>query len=363
MNQRRIHVTAAAAFAAALLLSACHGSEDGNGPPPAAGAALRVATLKVEPKSVPAYASVPGTVAAVRQARIASRLTGYVERLAVRAGDSVKAGELLVAIDPADTRGQLAQAQAGLARAQATLANAASNRARFTNLYREGAATRQQYEGVERDYAAARSQVAAARAGVDMAHAQSAYADIRAPFAGVIVERDADAGDLATPGRTLLVLEDPAWLEVRAQVDEATYAALAPDQTVPVRSGANLIEAKLAQRVPAGDPLSHTHLIKLALPPGAPVASGGYVTVEVPLGTRQALVVPASAVVTRAGITGVFVVAPDGAAQFRLVRAGSSGPAGIEIQAGLSAGETVVQAPDERIENGTRIAPKGHGGA
>ncbi|HVB46888.1 MAG TPA: efflux RND transporter periplasmic adaptor subunit [Burkholderiales bacterium] len=362
MNQRRVLVMTAAACAAALLLAACHGPGAENGTAPA-GAALRVATLKVEPKSVPEYASVPGTVAALQQVRIASRLTGYIERLAVRAGDSVKAGELLVAIDPADTRGQLAQAQAGLARAQATLADAASNRTRFANLYREGAATRQQYEGVERDYAAARSQVAAARAAVDMAHAQSAYAEIRAPFAGVIVERDAEAGDLATPGRTLLVMEDPARLEVRAQVDEATYAALAPDQTVPVRSGANLIEAKLAQRVPAGDPLSHTHLIKLALPPGAPVASGGYVMLEVPLGTRQALVVPASAVVTRAGIAGVFVVSADGAAQFRLVREGASGPAGIEIQAGLSAGETIVQAPDERIENGTRIAPDSHGGA
>ncbi len=360
MNPRRVLI--AAASACALLLAGCHGSEADKGASPA-GAALRVATLKVEARSVPDYASVPGTVAAVRQARIASRLSGYVERVTVHAGDSVKAGELLVAIDPADTRGQLAQAQAGLARAEATLADATSNHTRFANLYREGAATRQQYEGVERDYAAARSQVAAARAAVDMARAQSAYADIRAPYAGVIVERDADPGDLATPGRTLLVLEDPAELEVRAQVDDATYAALQAGQAVPVLSGAKRIEAKLAQRVPAADPLSHTHLVKLALPPGAPVASGSYVTVEVPLGVRHALVVPASAVVTRAGIAGVFVVAPDGAAQFRLVRVGASGPSGIEIQAGLSPGEVIVTAPDERIENGTRIAPVSDGGA
>jgi RND family efflux transporter MFP subunit len=356
------HAFAAAASACALLAAGCHGSGPDRSPA-AEGAALRVATLKVEAKSVPEYASLPGTVAAVRQARIASRLSGYVERVAVRAGDRVTAGELLVAIDPADTRGQLEQARAGLARAEAALAEASSNHDRYANLYREGAATRQQFEGVEREYVAARSQLAAARAAVDMARAQSAYAEVRAPYAGVIVERDVDPGDLATPGRTLLVLEDPARLEVRAQVDDATYAALRPDQTVPVRAGTKRIETKLAQLVPAGDPLSHTHLVKLALPPDAPVASGRYVTVEVPLGTREALVVPASAVVTRAGITGVFVVAPGGAAQFRLVREGSSGPSGIEIQAGLSAGEVVVKAPDERIENGSRIAAGSDGGA
>lgn len=361
MNARH-SLRAGILLAAALLLGACHRSDVDSGRP-SQGAQLDLATVKVEPRTVPEFTRVPGVVAAVRRARIASRLTGYIEAVTVHAGDTVKAGAPLVTIDPADARGQLAQAQAGLARAQANLADASANHARFRNLYRDGAATRQQYEGVERDYAAARSQVAAARAALAMARAQLAYAEVRAPFAGVVVSRDADPGDLATPGRTLLVLEDPARLEVRAQVDAAAYAALAPDERVAVHSGARVIETRLVQRVPAADPLSHTHLVKLALPADAGLASGSYVTVDVPVGTRRALVVPASAVLTRAGITGVFVVGADGRAQFRLVRVGRAGPKEVEIQAGLSAGETIVAAPDARVENGTRIAPRGHGGA
>lgn len=346
--------------AAASLLAACHGSGPEAGQP-ASGPALSLATVKVEPRSVPDYARVPGTVAAVRQARLASRLTGYIQSITVHAGDTVKAGAPLVTIDPADTRGQLAQAQAGLARAQANLADASANRTRFANLYREGAATQQRYEGVERNYAAARSQVAAARAAVAMARAQLAYAEVRAPFAGVVVAREADPGDLATPGRTLLVLEDPAQLEVRAQVDQAAYAALAPGQQVAVHGAGRVVEATLAQRVPAADPLSHTHLIKLALPADAGLASGSYVTVDVPVGRRQALLVPASAVIKRAGISGVFVIGADDRAQFRLVRVGRAGPEGVDIQAGLRAGEVILRAPDARVENGTRIAPR-HGG-
>lgn len=353
---------AASILVAALLLGACHHSPPESSQTSSA-VALHLATIKVEPRSVPAYASVPGTVAAVRQARIASRLTGYIQRVTVHAGDAVKIGELLVTIDPADAHGVLAQARASLARAQANLANARANYIRFGNLYRAGAATRQQYQGVERDYAAARSQLTAAHAAVAIARAQLAYAEIRAPYSGVIVARDADPGDLATPGRTLLVLEDPSRLEVRAQVDSAAFAALRSGETVPVRSGERTIETRLVQRVPAADPLSHTHLIKLALPAEAGVLSGSYVTVDVPVGARQALVVPASAVVTRAGITGVFVVGRDGTAQFRLVRTGHRGHSSIEIQAGVSAGEVVVAAPSPRVENGTRIAQGVHGGA
>ncbi|TAN07594.1 MAG: efflux RND transporter periplasmic adaptor subunit [Rhodanobacteraceae bacterium] len=355
MNRIRLLLRVAPALTAALLLTACGRSQHQY--PTQGATAIRAAVAVVTPVTETRYAQSPGTVVAAQTARIASRLTGYVRSLAVDVGDHVQAGQLLLTIDNRDVEAQVTQAHAVLASARAAYSDAAFNYERYSNLYRQQAVTRQEYESIKRTYAAARSGVSAAEAGLAQADAQRAYAEVRAPFAGVITARLIEAGDLATPGRPLLVIDAPAHLEVHSQITPRAYAALGTGKTVYVVNGATRLAATVVQLSPAADPATETHLIKAVLPAGSGLAPGAYVNVQVPVGTYRALFVPDTAVVTRAGLTEVFVLDRRNRAQLHMVRIGEHRGANTGILSGLTAGDRIVVHPGDVVGNGSLIEP------
>jgi RND family efflux transporter MFP subunit len=302
-----------------------------------------------------------GVVASSRQVQVASRLMGYIRSIDVHEGQRVKTGQPLLQIDPTDIEGQVAQARAGLAQAQANLADAQTDYQRFGKLYRAEAVTRQQWDGVQLRYKVAQQQVAAARAGFDTAASQLRYARVTSPIDGVVVQKMANAGDLATPGRPLLVVAGEGNLQVRVQAPSEVFDRLRVGEQVPVLAGAREVTGRVAELVPVADPLSHTHAVNIDLPADAGLASGSFVRVGFELGSAPQLRVPAEALVERAGMQGVFVVDSEGTAHFRLVRTGDSAGGQVDVQAGLRPGETVVTSDLERMANGVKVGggPRG----
>ena len=332
---------------ALLLAAGCHA--DRSADETDLGPALAVPTLTVSAETAPVYAAVPGSVVSKRHAEIASRLTGYVRSVAVQAGDRVDAGQPLLSIDSSDVTGQLQQAQAVFDEADV-------NYQRATSLYAKGVVTKVQLDDATRQYTTA-------KAALQMAHAAVDYADIRAPFAGVIVEKLADPGDLAVPGKPLLVLEDERSLEVQSYVPDELYPALKLGESIPFSTDDRSYTGMLQSKVEAADAQTHTHLIRIGVPAGSGLMSGRYVRVQLPTGRQPVVRIPAGALAERAGITGVFVVDAGGRARFRLVRIGTSADGAVEIQSGLAAGERIVLAPGGEVDNGTRIAAGGAGAA
>ena len=296
-----------------------------------------------------------GVVASSHQVQVASRLMGYIRAVDVHEGQHVKAGQLLLQIDPTDIQGQVAQARAGLAQAQANLVDAQSDYQRFGKLYRADAVTRQQWDGIQLRYKVAQQQVAAARAGYDTAASQMRYARVISPIDGVVVQKMASAGDLAAPGRPLLVVEGEGRLQVQVQVPSEVFERLRVGQPVPVYAAARELAGTVAEVVPVADPLSHTHAVKIDLPAGAGLNSGSFVRVGFALGSAPQLRVPAAALVERAGMHGVFVVDSAGIAHFRLVRTGEAAGDMVDVQAGLEPGDTVVTSDLEQISNGVKV--------
>lgn len=330
----------AALMFAALLTAGCHADRAVEGGDAGPGVAAAILTVTAEPAQV--YAVVPGSVVSKRRAEIASRLSGYVRSVDVQAGDRVAAGQPLLAIDSSDVTGQLQQAQAVFDEAQI-------NYQRAVNLYSKGVASKVQMDAATRQYATA-------KAGLQMAQAAVGYADVRAPYAGIIVDKLVDVGDLATPGKPLLVLEDEHALEVQSYVPDELYAVLRVGEDVPFSTETGSYAGKLQSKVEAADTQTHTHLIRVTIPAGTGLMSGRYVRVSIPTGEQPLVRIPESALTERAGILGVFVVDGDGRAQFRLVRAGAKANGSIEIQSGLAAGERIVLAPGGQVDNGTHIA-------
>lgn len=190
---------------AAVLLGACQGKTNSAVPPEVTLARLAhvVAAARVE---WPRVVSVPATVGAVDVAKLASRGSGRVTRVNVESGSHVAQGAILADVGIADARDQLAQAQANLATTQASYNEAAANEQRYASLYRTHVASAQQYDAMHRGFLAAKAQLAAATSALAIAKSNLNYAEIRAPFAGTIAEKNVKTGDFAAPGTALFMI-------------------------------------------------------------------------------------------------------------------------------------------------------------
>ena len=352
---KRTVLVAALAFSTANL-AACSKS-----PPDALQVPSKITApvMQMGSQNMAAFARVPGTVTARQQVQLSSRLSGYIRAMSVRDGQAVKAGQLLFEVDPTNVLGQVQQAQAGLAEAESALTDARSNYNRFKELYAQQAIPEKQWDQVKSAYAVAQARAAAARGGISTAQSQLRYARVTAPFSGIITRKFMQNGDLASPGQPILALADTSRLEIQSSVSGILYRSLHIGQKVAVISDGRSVYATVLDLVGAADAMTHTHMVKLSLPADSTLQAGDYVSVEVPVTRRQVMVVPAAALLDRAGIPGVFVVDAQGIAHYRMVRPGQSTPEGVEILSGLSTGETVVVGNLAAVNNGDHIEPTG----
>jgi len=338
---------------ASLGLTGC-GQENQNAEPVTASAkTVKADVFTVTLGSVPLTALVPGAVVPDQKAQIASRLMGYIKNLDVTVGQEVKRGDLLFSIDSGDIKSQISQANSGYQQALAALTDARLDFNRFTKLYKEDSVSKQQYDKIRLQLSVAQENLASAKSGLDQAKAQLNYANVKAPFDGVIVQKMAVAGSLAAPGNPVVVMENLKSLSVQTQVSADLYAVLRNGDTAEV-----LIDGidkpfvgTIYTLVSAADPKSRTHTVKLSLPDVNDVNSGTFARVSFKRGERQTMMLPTSAVVNRAGIEGVFVV-ENGRAFFHMVRTGAVIGDMIEVQSGLALGEQVVVNNNEEMLNG-----------
>lgn len=318
--------------------------------------AVQVATVELD--QIPMMAVVPGSVVPEQKANIASRLTGYIQKLDVNVGQTVKQGELLFSIDSADIKSGIVQANAAYKQAMAGLKDAELDFKRFSKLYKEASVSKQQYDKMRLQYSVAQQNVAAAKSSLNQAKEQLHYANVKAPFDGVVVEKLAVAGDLAAPGKPILVIENATSLSVQTEVAGDLFAALRlGDEVQMVLDGQpEPIVGTVYTLVGAANPKTRTHTVKLSLPEGLNVNSGTFARVSFKRGARQTIMIPERAVVVRAGIEGVFVV-KESKAFFHMVRTGLKRSGDIEVQSGLSVGEQIVVSNNQTLLNGDLIEP------
>ncbi|MEW5769261.1 MAG: efflux RND transporter periplasmic adaptor subunit [Pseudomonadota bacterium] len=343
------------ALSLALALAGCGGHDEAR-QADSAPRTVQARIITLQPGKLTAYHAAPASIVAESQVQAASRLMGYIREIAVSEGQAVKQGQRLFSIDPVDIQGQVEQAKAGLQQAEDAQRDAKIEFDRFAALLKEEAVTRQQFEKVKLQHDLANARVTQARAALGTAGNQLRYATVTSPIAGVVTRKLANAGDLATPGQPVLVVENPAKLQVQTHVPEHILKTLKPGMKVQVEVDGmpQALTATVARISPAAEPMSRLFLVKLDVA-GQGLRSGLFARALFPEGDRESLSVPQAAVVTRAGISGVFVVGADGIAQFRMVRTGEAHAGQVEVQAGLGAGERVVVEGADRLESGDKV--------
>ena len=313
-----------------------------------------------------------GTVQAGITSNLAAKHIGAVENIGVREGDEVKKGDILLTLDQRQAKAGWREAQASLAEAKQALAAAlaaaelaTATYGRYLSLKRENSVSHQEFDEVAARQRQAEAMVSAAesrvkQAGAALAAARATLNDtlITAPHAGVITAKLVDEGDLATPGRTLLILETTLGYRLDLVVPETYIEDVRFGQKVLARVPAlNLagLAGTVSTIVPAADPGSRSFLVKVALPEGVPVKSGMFARGEIPLKTGSQLLVPLTAVMRPGQLTGIYVVDQESVAHFRLIRLGRVFDGQVEVLSGLHPGDRYVVEPPEAMADGARV--------
>ncbi len=333
-----------------------------------------VQTVEVRMMDWPATYEAVGTVKARNSAQVASRVMGYVREMKVNAGDRVSAGQLLASIDARDLESGVQQASAGVVEAQSAIPEAdnaiAAAKAnleltqvtykRMKDLFDERSISNQEFDEMT-------SKVKLAQANYEMAvarrkqldakiqQAESArrtaeithgYSEIRAPFAGVVTEKRANAGDMAAPGTPLLIIEQAGAYQLEVPVEEVKLGVVRAGQPVSVKLDAfeKAIPAKVTEVIPAIDSATRSFLVKIVLPPDPRLHSGLFGRAGFVLGARKAVAVPRAAVAEIGQIRNVLV-ADGGVAHARMLSLGETHDDLVEVLSGVSARRPRHQPP------------------
>lgn len=298
-------------------------------------------------KQRPRYETVSGTIEAEETTVIASRLLARITDLPVRAGDQVARGALLVALERDDLEAQRGQAREALRGAQARTEESARNLERVQALRDEGLVAQADLDRARSRAEEEAGALAAAKRALDGAEAALAYAEIRAPFAGRIVDRFLEPGALAAPGQKILSLYNPGSLQVAAYVRESLAVSLPSNAvfTLEVPALGQHFEARIAERVPAAEPSARRFLIKGRFPGAEGLLPGMYARLFLPAGMETVLFVP-DAYLRRFGQLEVVWVAGPRGPERRFVRVGDQEAEGWRVLSGLEAGERLRPPPE-----------------
>jgi multidrug resistance efflux pump len=365
----------------------------GNGHAPDAMAAEPVA-VTVAPVVVADTAEqleAGGVVAAPESASVSSRMVATVAAVSVKAGDRVRAGDVLVRLDARAVSEQTAQARAGARAAERALTQARTEQGaveaehrlaaawhqRITALHARNSATDQERDEAEARLSAAAARLAGVQAAIDsadanretagaavaVAEATESFTTVRAPFDGLVTERLTDPGNLASPGVPLLQLESDGPRQVVARVDEARAAYVRPGDRVSVvidandqrEAGETAIAGIVAEVARAVGADQRAFTVKVSLPAKVTARTGRFARLVFRGAPRRALFVPPHAIQRHGQVSSVYVV-QDGVARLRLIQIGAASSEGVEVLAGLDAGELIVVAPQRRLVDGATVA-------
>jgi len=297
-------------------------------------------TVTVEAVPVTEWKAVYGRIEARNVVPARARIGGTVTELLVTEGDTVAAGERIAAVHDDKLAFQVAAIEAQLSALQAQLGRAETELARGRSLTERGVATAQRLDQLRTDVDVTRNQIAATEAQKSVVLQQQAEGDVLAPLAGRVLTTPVTKGGVVMGGEPVATIGGGFYL--RLAVPERHARALEQGAAIRITTDAGEIAGRLAKiypRIENGRVIADVEADALDT-----AFVDARVLVELPVGERQAVLVPAAAVTNRYGVD--FVRAGDGAAMNeRAVVVGErierDGAVLVEIVSGLAPGETV----------------------
>lgn len=333
--------------------------------PVGASAPVDVPVVAVGSQAVGQAVELEGTLEAVKQSTLSAQASGRIVQLSVKAGDRVRAGQVLAVVDDRMTTAGVSQAQAQVAQADANLTNARAHLERTRELHAKGFVSRSALDQAEAQFKAAQAGASGAQAGQLQSQVAQGYTRITAPYDGWVLSTHVEAGALAMPGTPVVTVYAPQPIRAVTHVPSTRQAQAKQASTVEVRLPDGQWVQPVAKTIlPAADPVSQTVEWRLDLAPqvSAALLPGQQVQVRFVTGQTDKLTVPAESVFRRGELSAVYVVSSQGGKEvfaLRAVRLGAGyGSAGYEVLSGLKPGERVALDPVRAGLQGARPVAK-----
>lgn len=305
-----------------------------------------VETMAVATGSIAREAAVSGMVEPLRSVGVNSQVAGALVAVNVQEGDFVQPGSVLARLDDRELSAQVASAEAAYEVARGTFA-------RSEQLRENQVITAAEYE---KDRAAA----ASAKASLDGLRTRLGYTIIRSPTAGVVTQKQVEAGDVVSSQTRLFTVADISTLVVRAGVSERDVGALQVGQRVEISLDAHPgreFSGRIRRIFPSADPQTRLVPVEVMLEGEAVRAArpGFLARVRFALGQQNGvLLLPASAIVGEAGSEAVFLYA-NGTVQRHAVETGLTSQGKVQILSGLKEGDVVVSTGNNNLRDGAEV--------
>jgi RND family efflux transporter MFP subunit len=273
-------------------------------------------------------------------------ITATISSIAVRSGDEVKTGELLVKLDARELKARVDQSYQAVAAAKARLDQAEKDFQRVQRIYKAdpGAISKAELDRINAAFETARADLLRFRRQEDETKTALSYSTLIAPIAGRIVERYADPGDTVRQGQPILRMYDPGTLRLEASVRESVASTLVKGQklTAAVDAVDRRYEAVVDEIVPSADPGSRSFLVRVSLKSDPGLYPGMFGRLMIPIGEIDKMYIPQDAVTNVGQLAFVLVKSAQGPAR-RFVRLGERGPGNlITVVSGLNSGEIIL---------------------
>lgn len=332
-------------MAALAMLAACGDDSSSNAPAAAVAAAPTLDSQIVSRQAVARELWLDGRVEAVQHATVSAQTPSRVVELPVDVGDPIEPGQVIVRLRDVGARAQSHSAEAAVVEARARYAEAELAYRRALDVYERKLIARSQFDRADTEYKAAEARLEAAKAAAREAGEGLAYTVVRAPYAGIVLQRHVEVGEAVMPGSALLTGVSLDQLRVAVDVPEAFIAAVRRAQRarIVLSDGASLEATRL--RIPPGaDAQTHSFHVLAELPAAvAGLFPGTLVKTAFVVGSHEQLVIPPSALMRRGEFSGVYVIDPQGRLRLRYLRVGAETPEGaLTVLSGLVDGERIA---------------------
>lgn len=308
--------------------------------------------------------SASGKLVAAKSANVSTRMMGYITRMNAEVGQFVRQGQTLVNINNTDIQAKEGQVSAQIAQAQAAYNSALKDYNRFKNLFESQSASQKELDDMTARMEMARANLNAAQQMKAEVRSQYGYTNITAPISGVITQKFASQGDMASPGMPLLTIESQGNIQAEVLVSEAYINQIKSGMPVNViqKSNGNELKGTVGEISLSAAQTGGQYVVKINVS-GKELLPGMYVNVIFPVertaetATASSVTVPKEALVHQGQLTGIYTVSQSGTALLRWIQTGKEYGDQVEVLSGLNDKESYITSAQGKLYNGAKVIP------
>lgn len=322
---------------------------------------ISVEIMEIQSADQTSSISVSGNIQAEEEAKISTRMMGFIQNMNAEVGDYVKKGKVLVNISNSDLQAKLAQVKANIRQAEVGVQNAEKDFKRISKLFDQNSVTQKELDDITTHYNMAKAGLEAAKQMENEVNAQFKYTRITAPFSGTVTNKYANTGEIANPGMPLLTIAKTSNYQAVAMVPENYISQLKKGQNakVLIKAFDSEINGTVEEVSVSSNNTGGQYIVKIDLDDHKhKLYAGMFSTItfeSLENVQQQKILIPENSLITKGELKGIYTVGVNNNAILRWLRIGRKYENKYEVLSGLDIGDKIITSSNSRLYNGSPL--------